>query len=48
MKRVNCLDPEQRQRECEEHAYRYTGRIPCTGPQTCMYCNKVKEDRPCH
>lgn len=26
--------------ECTDHAYAWTGRIPCTGERRCIYCGK--------
>ena len=35
-----------RNKTCKEtgkHWYRYTGQIPCTGPQLCIHCGKRKK-----
>ena len=42
-KRIYCLDPKEREKECIEHSFQYKGRIPCTGPQVCIYCGTHKE-----
>lgn len=48
-KRVYALDPNERDQDCgtatRPHAFRYTGEIPCTGPQVCMYCGDRPDDR---
>lgn len=41
-KRKFCLNPKEREKECVNHAFRYLGRIPCTGPQGCIYCGTRK------
>lgn len=45
-KRIYCLNPDEREKECVDHAYRYLGRIPNTGPQACVYCGERKPDPP--
>jgi len=30
------------------HSWRYTGTIPCTGPQKCVKCGEQKQDWPDH
>ena len=29
--------------DCTDHFWRWTGRIPCTGVQACIYCGKIKD-----
>ena len=29
--------------ECINHFYRWSGKIPCTGVQCCVFCGKLKE-----
>jgi len=42
-KRIHCLDPAEREKECTEHTFQYQGTIPCTGPQVCIYCGTRKD-----
>lgn len=28
----------------DEHVFRWSGKIPCTGVRRCLYCNKYEED----
>jgi len=30
--------------ECKEHAYAWSGRVPCTGYRRCIYCGKPEEE----
>jgi hypothetical protein len=30
--------------ECTKHSYRWSGKMPCTGVQYCVFCGKYKED----
>jgi uncharacterized protein YnzC (UPF0291/DUF896 family) len=43
-KRVNCLVASEREKECTEHHFSWTGKMPCTGLIRCMYCNTTKSD----
>jgi hypothetical protein len=47
-KRINCLVPSERAKECTEHAFSYSGRMPCTGVLKCLYCNTRKEEGAKH
>jgi len=29
--------------ECKEHSYAWSGKMPCTGIQYCIFCGKPKE-----
>lgn len=44
MKRIYCLNPDEQEKECENHAYRYLGHIPNTGPQACIFCGARKTE----
>jgi len=33
------------ERECKEHWYAYSGRIPCTGRIKCLLCGKPEDER---
>ena len=41
MKKQFALVPDERAKECTEHQFRYTGRIPCTGQIVCSMCGAV-------
>lgn len=30
--------------KCIEHAYRWTGKIPCTGIRACIFCGKPEDE----
>jgi len=36
------LIPSERSKPCTDHSFRYTGTIPCTGPQVCYLCGTQK------
>lgn len=38
------LLPEERGKACTYHLWRFTGTVPCTGPQVCTLCGTRKED----
>ena len=31
--------------KCVNHTYRWSGKIPCTGVQVCIYCGKPKDEK---
>lgn len=43
MKQIYLLDPIEREKECTEHSFIYTGQMPCTGLQRCHKCGYIKE-----
>jgi hypothetical protein len=41
----NALDPAERKKICtHELGFRYSGRIPCTGPKVCWMCGAREDD----
>lgn len=32
------------EKECIDHSYVWTGKIPCTGEQRCVWCGKPKDE----
>jgi len=37
-KKIYALIPAEREKECYNHSFTYTGKMPCTGNEQCMYC----------
>jgi hypothetical protein len=31
--------------ECIDHAYAWSGKIPCTGIRRCVFCGKPEEEK---
>lgn len=31
--------------ECKQHSYSFSGKIPCTGNERCIFCGKIKEKK---
>jgi hypothetical protein len=42
--KVNALVPSEREKECINHHYYWTGSMPCTGVKRCYMCNKLEEE----
>ncbi len=39
MKKINALNPAEREKECTHEAgFRWTGKMPCTGTLRCFMC----------
>ena len=36
---------KMQEEECTEHAFAWSGRVPCTGVKICIHCGKVEEVR---
>jgi hypothetical protein len=43
-KKIHALLKSEREKDCVEHHFRWTGRIPCTGEYRCYMCGKTPEE----
>jgi hypothetical protein len=43
-KKVNALDPAEREKECTNHHFSYSGKMPNTGVLRCTMCGTRKDD----
>lgn len=44
-KRIVVFTDEVKVITTDHHRFAYSGKIPCTGPQVCIYCGKHKEEK---
>ena len=44
MKKIYALVSNEREKECVDHLWRYSGTIPCTGLVKCTVCGTTKEE----
>lgn len=45
MKKIYALVPSEREKECINHLYSWTGSIPCTGLYKCSMCGHEKQNK---